>query len=163
MSGYIYEMTTGPYRYIGQTVDPATRESAHSSKLLKGRHTKLVQRAFRKYKEMSFRIILECEESELDSYENQLISKIWNSPYCLNTLKEAGPPAWVDENPRAKKLRHQRWGYRDHIQSDWVKFETKQQLADYVGVTLSTVRSWLRGSGGSPGPGLLRDFGKPKP
>ena len=86
-AGYIYEIknTDNGHCYIGSTVNPKSRWTAHRTNLRGGRHHSFVlQRAWNKYGESKFQfnILLRCDKSNMIEYE-----KICMSLQSYNVLR----------------------------------------------------------------------------
>ena len=64
--------------YIGQSTNIESRIIRHTSSMLRGEHTKKIQEAYSKYGPFSWEVIKECDEDELDEYEEYYI-KVYNA------------------------------------------------------------------------------------
>lgn len=92
-------MTCGIYKlnfegthkvYIGQSNNIESRIRAHQTSMKNGKCSKKLKEAYLLYGTPKIETIIECEEHELDSCENEAIS-IWNSVSDgFNTLEKAG-------------------------------------------------------------------------
>ncbi len=87
----IYEIWIGEYFYQGRSVNIENRTKVHLSELKKGIHgNKKMQNVFNKYKTFEYQVLVECEKSQCEKYEQDFIDANWGDKFCLNRLKSSG-------------------------------------------------------------------------
>jgi hypothetical protein len=77
MKSGIYQLTIGPYTYVGKSVDIPQRWEQHYAKLNKGTAAKNMQLAYDQYGTVHTKVLLEAHPDLLDEYEG----------YYINTLE----------------------------------------------------------------------------
>ena len=90
---YLYTFANGD-NYIGQAVDIPKRWEQHTSKMLKGQHTKLVQAAYDRHGEPVLDTLLICHPDYLDPMEAWFIR--FYSPTLNSSI-----PACYDDTPNS--------------------------------------------------------------
>ena len=101
---YILIFTGTEKVYIGQSKNLELRLSQHKSLFKTGSASQKMQAAFNAYGFPTMEVLIECEESELDSLEYETIALYNSVDNGFNTRKSAGGGAnlWGDLNGRAK-------------------------------------------------------------
>lgn len=93
MNTGIYKITCGSTYYYGQAQDLKKREWTHRSYLREGQHhNRHLQNAYNKYEEFTFEVVLYCETSELDRYEQWFLDTYQSLEKCANIAKDATAP-----------------------------------------------------------------------
>lgn len=101
MNTGIYKITCGGTFYYGQAQDLKKREGKHMSYIQRGEHhNRHLQRAYDKYGEFTFEVVLYCETNELDRYEQWFLDTYQPMEKCANIAKDAAAPT------RGLKLPH---------------------------------------------------------
>ena len=93
MKAGIYRITIHDTFYYGQSVDLQNRKDKHMSYLRRGQHqNQRLQRAYDKYNEFTFEVVLVCETNELDRYEQWFLDTYHSMEKCANMATYAESP-----------------------------------------------------------------------
>lgn len=85
MSTGIYKITCGDTFYYGQAQDLRSRKNVHMSRLQRGAHDNThLQRAYDKYGNAAFEVVLYCETNELSRYEQWFLDQYQPLRKCAN-------------------------------------------------------------------------------
>lgn len=89
----IYRIDVGSTYYYGQGQDLDRRAREHANRLKRGAHTnRQLQSAYDKYSEHAFEVVLYCETTELDRYEQFFLDRYQPMRKCANVAKDAVVP-----------------------------------------------------------------------
>lgn len=89
----IYRIQIGPHYYLGQSADLKKRKREHLWYLKNGTHqNKYMQRVYIKYQDFSFKVMIECDEDQLDYLEQSALDVHWGTEGCMNISKYAEAP-----------------------------------------------------------------------
>jgi len=102
----IYKITIGDKFYFGSSANLYNRAYQHLPELRHGRHkNRFMQRAYDKYKDINFEVILLCEPSERRELEQKLLQTCIDDKHCMNlTLRTEGPSGIVWTKEARKKM-----------------------------------------------------------
>ena len=89
----IYRIQIGPYYYLGQSQELKKRGKEHLYRLKKGNHVNpKMQNIYNKYKDYSFKVMIECDADQLDYLEQSALDIHWGYDDCMNLSKCAEAP-----------------------------------------------------------------------
>jgi len=90
MKSGLYKITIGDYYYFGSASKITSRKSAHKRSLEDGKHVnKFLQRAWNKYKEINFEVLLYCTIDQALIEEQRLIDIHHGDGKCMNLSTNA--------------------------------------------------------------------------
>ena len=163
----IYTINIGEHFYFGQAQNLAKRSTNHLSDLSRGKHrNKQLQNAYNKYGEFSFRVLLVCEVTELNRYEQRLLdlyqplAKCANFATCAESsrrgaklseehkeiLREVSRTRVHTEEARAKMAARKRKPVGVvFTDGSYRRFGSVAELALELGINRETVSNWIKG------------------
>jgi len=89
----IYEIWIGDNFYQGRSVDIEARIAAHQYTLKKGKHNKYMQSAWNKHQTFEWHVLVECDASSAQSYEQAFLEANVGLPNCMN-LSDSACGGW---------------------------------------------------------------------
>jgi len=93
MKAGIYKLTINDTFYYGQTQDLDQREKQHAYNLRELRHhNRHLQRAYDKYGDLTFEVVLRCETTDLNRYEQWFLDTYHSMEKCANMAKDVESP-----------------------------------------------------------------------
>lgn len=118
MNSGIYKLTiTRPdgseLFYYGQSQDLRRRESQHSSSLRKGKHdNQRIQRSWEKHGNVRFDVVLLCDMSDLNMFEQRFLDAYTGDPDCMNmsSCAEAAMRGYKHSDESLAKMRAAKTG-----------------------------------------------------
>ena len=100
----IYEIWIGDYYYQGRSVRIEYRAKEHLWQLERGihRNTKM-QNVFNKYKTFEYQVLVECQKSECEKWEQDFIDTNWGDKFYLNCMKSSAG-GWEHVNSKVMSV-----------------------------------------------------------
>ena len=163
----IYRIDVAGTFYYGQSTDLAARRKDHLKRLKGQAHgNSRLQRTYDKYGEFSFKVVLYCETSELDRYEQWYLDRYQPMEKCANVATCAEAPARGRKHTEESKAKmsqamskpcstRRRQAILD-ARKNPIKvvlncgkallFSRSREAADHFGIRETSLNRWLKGT-----------------
>jgi len=89
----VYEIWIGDKFYQGRSIDIEARIAAHQATLKQGKHNKYMQAAWNKHQTFDWHVLVECDASSAQLYEQAFIDANLRLPNCMN-LSDSANGGW---------------------------------------------------------------------
>ena len=129
----IYRIQIGPHYYLGQSADLKKRKREHLWYLKNGTHqNKYMQRVYIKYQDFSFKVMIECDEDQLDYLEQSALDVHCGTEGCMNISKYAEAPhrGLKHSEETRKKMSESRKGVKHPMYGQHHSEETKRKMGE---------------------------------